>query len=384
MKKLKDFNFHGKNVLVRCDFNVPLNSKKEVIDDFRIKSILPTVKYLIQKKARVILMSHFEKRGHKFSLKPVVPILEDLLSQEVLFVTDYLDRDSRPNINGKSNFGDVVLLENLRFHKGEKENDELFIKALVRLGDFFVNDAFSVCHRKHASVVGVPNYLPSAAGILLEKELKTFSYLLEKPERPFVFIVGGVKLQSKIGALLHAINLADFILVGSKIEEFILSHQGVLKNRDFSGVTFSQKANFNHPKIIHPLDGVLVSKDNSKIQRKDLISKLTENEDILDIGPQAINSFKKTIKEAKTVVWSGTLGKHEDPDFDQGTKEIAKAIINSSCFSVIGGGETIEFVRKFSLEDGFDFLSTGGGAMLNFLAQEELPGIKALKDKYGN
>ena len=380
MKKIQKFNFQGKNVLVRCDFNVPLGAEK-ILDDFRIKSTIPTINYLIENKARVILMSHLECGGKVYSLRCLIPELEKLLGKKIFFVTDYLAKDARQKIEKNVELGGVVLLENLRFHSEEKKNDNTFAQRISKLGDVFVNDAFSVCHREHASIVSLPKYLPSTAGFLLEKELKTFSVLFNHPERPFVIIIGGAKIKSKTEAVVGAVNTADFVLIGSKIGEVILSQRGILKNREISKIKALEKVILDD-KIINPTDGVFLADDDMRV---DSIESLGKNEDVLDIGPETIEKFKEIIKNANTILWSGAVGVYEDERFEKGTREIAQAIIdNKSSFNVAGGGETVSFIRKFNLEKGFNFLSTGGSAMLNLLNEKDLPGVIALNKDYGN
>ena len=380
MKKIQDFNFQGKNVLVRCDFNVPLTGEK-ILDNFRIKSTIPTIKYLTENNARVILMSHLECRGKVYSLKCLIPELERLLNKKIFFVTDYLSKDARKKIEKSVKLGGVVLLENLRFHGEEKNNDSVFAQRLSKLGDIFINDAFSVCHREHASIVSLPKYLPSTAGFLLEKELETFSILFSNPKRPFVIIIGGAKIKSKTEAVVGAVGVADVVLIGSKIGEVILAQKGVLKNREVSRVKALESVILDG-KIINPVDGVFLSKNNV---RTGPIDSLEVNENVLDIGPKTIKEFKEIIKKANTILWGGSIGMHEEERFENGTREIAQAIIdNKDSFNVAGGGETVSFIKKFKLEKGFNFLSTGGSAMLNLLNEKELLGVIALNNKYGN
>ena len=379
MKKIQDFNFQGKNILVRCDFNVPLAGEK-ILDTFRIKSAIPTINYLIESKARVILMSHLEHDGKVYSLKCLIPELEKLLSKKILFVEDYLDKDSRKKIEEGAGLGEVVLLENLRFHSEEKKNNDIFAQKLSKLGDIFVNDAFSVCHREHASIVSLPKYLPSTKGFLLEKELKIFSVLFSNPERPFVIIIGGVKIKSKTEAVISAMNIADSVLVGSKIGEVILSQKGIIKNRKVPNVKALKGVTLKDDVIINPVDGIFLVRGEKDGLRVDPIESLGRDENILDIAPKSIEKFKKVIGEAGTILWGGPMGMYEDERFEEGTKEIAQAIIdNKSSFNVAGGGETLSFIKKFKLEKGFNFLSTGGGAMLRLLNKKDLPGIIALK-----
>lgn len=332
MRTLKDFDFQNKRVLVRCDFNVPMakrvspsslssfHSEMKILDDFRLRQTLPTIEYLIGARVKIILISHL---AQKFSLRPVAKRLTELLGREVKFIES----------------GQVTLLENLRFNKGEEENDENFAKELAKLGDIFINDAFAACHRAHASIVGVPKYLPSGAGLLLEKEIKTLEQLMKNPGKPLVAIIGGAKVETKVKIIEKLLKIADFVLIGGLLNKEIKE-----KNIHFEG----------EGKIIGAGDGLDISKANLKI-------------------------FKEKIVQAKTIFWNGPLGKTEDKQFAKGSKEIAEAIIESRAFSVVGGGETVEFVNKLGLIDKFSFVSTGGGAMMSFLSGEKLPGLEALK-----
>ncbi len=380
MKKLKDFDFKGKNVLLRCDFNVPLSKEGEVLDDFRIKKTIPTLKYLIKEKAKVLLISHLESKEGKFGLKCLLPSLEKLLGKKVKFLAHYLKENSRKEID-KLAPGGVILLENIRFYKGEKENDLKLAKRISKLGDIFINEAFSVCHRKHASIVSIPRYLPKGAGFLLEKEIDVFSNLLKRPKRPFITIIGGIKIETKIKTILNILKVTDHLILGSKIGEIIFAQKGIIVGREFTEVRLIDKIDLTNPKIHLPLDGVIALKDiREGYLRKGGVGTLRKEEDVFDIGPESIKVFKKIIKPAKTILWNGTLGMHEDKRFVKGTKEIADIIVrNYPAFKIAGGGETVSAINSFKLADRFDFLSTGGGAMLEFLAGEKLPGIESLE-----
>jgi len=323
MKTLKDFDFRKKRVLVRADFNVPLSEQGEILDDFRIKETLPTIHYLLENGAKVVLMSHLGNPGGKFvkelKLDPVTQRLTELLGQK------------------------IVLLENLRFNPGEENNDEGFARELARNGDIYINDAFGVCHRKHASVVGVPKFLPSGAGFLLEKEIKTLTKLSENPQKPLVAIIGGAKLETKVGVIDKISEKADFVLVSGLIGKGVVG----------------QKIKLKHPeKVIFPVDETGGGKD---------------------IGPETVKLFSAKIAQAKTIFWNGPFGKIENEEFAKGTEAIARAIAGSEAFSVVGGGETVEFVTKLKLVESFSHVSSGGGAMLSFLSGEKLPGLEALK-----
>jgi len=380
MKTLRDFNFEGKKVLVRCDFNVPLSQEGEILDDFRIKSSLPTIEYLIKSGAKLILISHLEVKEKLVSLKPIASKLEELLNKKVKFLSDCLGKNVKKEIE-KMEPGEIVLLENLRFHRGEKENDAKFAKEISKLGDFYVNEAFSCSHRNHASIVGIPKYLPKAAGILLEKEIKILSQILENPNRPFVAIIGGIKLETKIKTILNILERADHLLIGSKIGEAILAQKMILLEREFPEEKLIEKIDLTNQKIHLPLDGEIALKNLEEVYlRRGGIGTLRKEEEIFDIGPETIKIFEAIIKNAKTILWNGPMGMFEDKRFENGTKKICQAIAsNYSAFKVAGGGETISAINKFNLANKFDFLSTGGGAMLEFLAGEKLPGIEVLK-----
>lgn len=380
MKKLKDFDFKEKNVLVRCDFNVPISDKGKILDDFRIKMALPTIDYLRKQKARIILISHLETKEKTISLKPIVSRLGELLKQEVKFLSDYLTENAQEEIK-KVPLGQVILLENLRFQTGEERNDKEFARKLAKLGDIFINEAFSCSHRSHASIVGIPKYLPKAAGILLDKEVKTLSGVLKNPKRSFVVIIGGIKIETKIKAILNILKIADHLLLGSKIGEAIFAQKGILLGRNFPEEKLIEKIDLTNPKIHLPLDGVIGLRDSrEEYSRKGGIGTLRKEEEVFDIGPETIRVFKRVIKEAETILWSGPLGMYEDKRFEVGTREIADTIVrNYSAFKIAGGGETVSALNKFGLTEKFDFLSTGGGATLEFLAGEKLPGIEALR-----
>ena len=380
MKILKDINFKGKNVLVRCDFNVPLSADGKVLDDFRIRIAVPTIEFLLKQGARVILMTHLEHEGQILSLELLLPTLEKLLGNKIFFMKDYLQENARKLID-KIDLDKVVLLENLRFNEGEKENDEVFAKKLASLGDVFVNEAFSVSHRNHASVTAITKFLPSYAGFVMEKEIKYLGGLLRQPKGPFVAIMGGVKIQTKLKTILNMINIVDQLLLGSKLVEVIFTERGMLSNKKIPEVKFADRIDLTSPKLHLPVDGNIgPQKINATDRiRKAAIGTLKEGEDIYDIGPDTIIMFVKIIKNAKTILWNGPLGMYEDKRFQDGTFKIAQAISeNNFALKIAGGGETIDAIDRFGLNKKFDFISCGGGAMLEFLAGSELPGIKAL------
>lgn len=393
MKTIRNFNFKGKRVLVRCDFNVPFDQKGKIAEDFRIKETLPTIKYLIKKRAKIILMSHLgdpqkiedlKKRKEKFTLKPVAKRLEKLLNKKIIFLQDCLGEKTKKEIE-KIKEGEIVLLENLRFYKEEEENDENFSKKIAELGDFYVNEAFSVCHRAHASIVGVTKFLPAMAGFLLKKEIKILSKILEKPQRPLIVMIGGAKISSKMGVISQFLKKADYLLLGGQIANTVLAVKGTISNKiipeDEKIIDLIREIDIKNPKIYLPVDGAIsFEKFDEKYFRIDRIENLKKDETIYDIGPQTIKNFSEILKKGKTIFWSGPFGFFEHKKFETGTKKIAQAIIsNKKAFKVVGGGDTILAINKFGFLKKFNHVSTGGGAMLEFLSQKILPGIEVLK-----
>lgn len=344
MRSLKNLNLKEKKVLLRCDFQVPLDEEGNILDDFKIRASLPTIKYLASKKAKVILLSHWkpaESQNKAESLKLILPRLSKLIKKEIGFLDDCVGENVKREI-GKMPPGGIVLLENLRAHEEEEKNDDAFARQLADLGDVYVNDAFGVSHRSHASLVGVPKYLPSFAGFLLEKETSSLEKIMEKPRKPLIAIIGGAKVETKTSAIDALSGKADFILVGGLIA-------CELKEKSINLA--------NPRKIIFPFGNVCA----------------------FDVSAKTIRLFEEKIKTAKTIFWTGPLGKVEKKEFQKGSRLVAKAIIKSGAYSVAGGGETAWFLGKNGLLNKFSHVSTGGGAMLDFLAGEKLPGLEALK-----
>jgi phosphoglycerate kinase len=343
MRGINRLNLKSKKVLLRVDFNVPIENGR-VLDDYRIKVEVPVIRKLMRKKAKIILISHLGRPEgefkEEFSLKPIKEVLERYLKKKIL--GPFKIEEAKAEIE-KMKEGEVSMLENIRFYKGEIEGDENLAKSLAELGDLFINDAFSVCHRDQASVTKITKYLPSFAGPNLISEVKSLSKILKKPERPLVVIIGGKKVEDKAKVVEKFSEIADFVLVGNLVANEI--KEGRVKVKKIE-------------KVIFPI----------------------ENKEALDIDQKTIEIFKEKISMAKTVFWAGPLGKVEDERYQKGTLEIANEIgrLKRRLFSVVGGGDTIEFLNKFSLLKKFDFVSTGGGAMLDFLAREEMPGLKAL------
>ena len=345
MKSLPDFNLSGKRVLVRCDFNVPLGKQGEILDSFRIKKTIPTIEYLIKKGAKIILMSHLGRPEGKviesLKLTPVQNKLMEYLDISITKSQNCIGPEIEKWI-GKMQPGEILLLENIQFNPGEKENDQNFAKTLASYADIFIMEAFGQAHRNYASIVSIPKYLPSGIGFLFKREIEALTKLRENPEKPLILIIGGAKVETKVKLIDKISEISEWVLIGNLLQKEINEKNIQLK--------YLQK-------VIEPVDNV----------------------EGKDIGLQTINLFKEKIKKAKTVFWAGPLGKIEEPKFQKGSKEIAQAIIESGAFSVVGGGETVEFINKIGLTEKFNHLSTGGGAMLDFLADGKLVGIKALK-----
>lgn len=383
MKTVKDFNVKNKKVLVRCDFNVPLDNGS-IKDDFRIKQTIPTIEYLIENNAKVILMSHLgSPKGIDKDLKmdPIQKKLSQYLKQDVFKTSECIGKKVKKAISNNQ----VVLLENLRFYK-EEENNDKFSKELAALADIYINDAFGVSHRKHASVVGVPKHIPSGAGLLLEKEVNILSKVLEKPCRPLVVIVGGAKASSKIKVIKQLQKTADYVLIGGKIANTILIVQGVIAGKSWPSedtVKEIKELDITPDNLYMPLDNLISSDESGKTYvRESVMDRGKKDEFVFDIGPETIKLFSKIIKQAKMIVWAGPMGLFENPLFEIGTRKIAEEIVsNHKAHKIVGGGDTIFAVSKFGLRDKFDHVSTGGGAMLDFLSGEELPGLKALENE---
>lgn len=391
MKTVKNLNVKGKRVLVRCDFNIPLSEQGNILDDFRIKQSIPTIEYLIKKEAKIILISHLDRptgKEKKYTLRPVSLRLEKLLKRKIKFLDDCIGKKVEKEIE-KMKPEKIVLLENLRFHKEEEKNNESFAKELAKLGDFYINNAFGASHRAHASIVRLPKYLPSAAGLLLEKEIKVLSKVFKKPWRPLVIIIGGVKITTKIKVIEQFLKRADHLLLGGEIANVILQIKGIIVGKPWPEkkevIKKIEKINLTNPKLHLPVDGIISLEDIEKgikegYFRKGAQGTIRREEKVFDIGPETIKVFSEIIKQAKMILWSGPLGMFEEKKFESGTREIAKNIIrNYSAFKIAGGGDTISALNKSGLIDKFDHVSTGGGAMLTFLSGEKLPGIEALK-----
>ncbi len=388
---LKDFDLKNKTVLVRADFNVPLDASLNITDDIRIQATLPTLKYILEHGAKkLVLMSHLGrpdgKPVAKYSLKPVAARLKDLLGQDVLFLNDCVGDTIKQDIDKAKE--KVILLENLRYHAEEEANDAGFAKQLASLAGIFVNDAFGTAHRAHASTEGVTHFLKSAAGFLLEKEIKYLGGAVSNPQKPFMVILGGAKVSDKIGVIENLLPKCDAIIVGGGMAYTFLKAQGkqignskLEKDKlDLAKSILNQAKRLNK-EILLPVDNLVVDNIDPNAKTEIVGDNIPDGKIAVDIGPKTVKLFEDKLKSAKTIVWNGPLGIFEMDAFSQGTQEVAKFIATLKTTSIIGGGDTAAAIAKFKLEDKMAHISTGGGASLEFLEGKTLPGISALTDK---
>ncbi len=388
-KTIRDFNVSQKRVLVRFDFNVDFDEKGSILDDYRIEKSLLTINYLLVKNAKIILLSHLGRPNgepkERCSLKPVARRLEELLQRPIKFLLNCVGPAVEKAIQAMVP-GEIILLENVRFHKEEEKNDIEFAKALSRFGDIYINDAFGVAHRSHATTVGITKFLPSGMGLLMESELNTLSEAMGKKLPPLVAIIGGVKIETKIKLIEKLLEEADHLILGGRIAYEVLAGKGLcpgcaggpLPEEDILQVM--EKIDIANPKLHLPVDArIILKNDTGGYFRHASLGQVRKEEVVLDIGPETEKIFEQVIKTAKTVIWNGPVGKFEDERFAKGSLAIADAIIKSRAFSIVGGGDTSALLRKYRLFKEFDFVSTGGGAMLTFLEGEKLPALEALK-----
>jgi len=387
-KTIKDIDVQGKRVLVRVDFNVPIKDGK-ITDDTRILAALPTIKYLLKEGASLILCSHLgrPKNGPDpaFSLKPVAEYLDTLISEKVFFATDCVGPIAESAVN-KLGLKEILVLENTRFHDGEKKNDPAMAKELASFADVFVNDAFGTAHRSHASNVGVSEYLPAVAGLLLEKEIEYLDQTIEKPIKPFVAILGGAKVSDKINVIKNLLVKADTVLIGGGMANTFFKAQGYPIGdslvEDDVLETARELVKSGGKKLRLPVDVVIADDfDNGAKFKVMSVGPVPEGWRILDIGPETIEKFSKVISKAGTIVWNGPMGVFEMPNFAKGTFEIASAVADSKAVSIIGGGDSASAIKKSGLADKISHISTGGGASLEMLEGIQLPGLVALEEK---
>ena len=391
-KTFKDVEVTGKRVLLRVDFNVPLDDDLNIIDDSRIMAALPTIHYLLNNKAKVIVCSHLGRpKGMsipKFSLAPVARRLSEILGVSVSLASDAIGESAHKLVDAMQD-GDIIMLENIRFYKEEEENDDMFARELASLADVFVNDAFGTAHRAHASTAGIARHIPAVAGFLMNGEIRSLSKVTESPVQPFVVILGGAKVSDKIGVIQKLIDKASAILIGGAMANtFIVAQGGTIGMSRYEKdkvevakniLTLAEKKNV---KIVLPIDTIVANEFSPKAKVKKVPSFVVpEGFQGMDIGKKTAKLFKKELKNANTIVWNGPMGVYEFKRFQAGTKAIAKAVAKSDAVSVIGGGDSVAAIRELGFADKVTHLSTGGGATLCFLEGAPLPGVDMLEDK---
>lgn len=390
---IRDIEVSGKRVLVRVDFNVPLNGKTgAVTDDSRIQAALPTIKYLIDQGARIILCSHLGRpKGEvvdKLRLTAVAQHLSQVLGQKV----EVTNGDMGPQVDqaaGNLKAGQVLMLENIRFHPEEEANDDNFAQRLARLADVYVNDAFGACHRAHASIVGITKYLPAVAGLLVEKELQVLEGLLADPHHPFAELGGGAKVDEKIAVLENTMDRVDSILIGGGMAATFLKAKGyevgqslVEDDKLDLATKLVDDATKQGVNLLLPVDLVVATEVSSEAESKTVsLENVPSDWQIVDIGPQTIQNFSKELEKCQTIFWNGPMGVYEVAQFAKGTQAMARLLAKLKATTIIGGGSTAEIVTEMKLADKMTFVSTGGGASLRFLGGEKLPGVEALLDK---
>ena len=391
-KTIKDIDLKGKKVLVRCDFNVPMDENKNITDNTRIVAALPTIKYLLENNCAVILCSHLGRpKGEfkpEFSLAPVAKELSKLLDKEVIMAKDVVGEDANKKAK-ELQAGQVMLLENVRYHREETDNDPEFAKKLADMAEIYVNDAFGAAHRAHASTAGVAQYLPAVSGFLIEKELKFLGNALNNPERPFVAILGGAKVSDKIGVIDSLLEKVDTLIIGGGMAYTFFKAQGYevgnsiceLDKLDLAKEAMA-KAKEKGVKLMLPVDTKIGKEFKPDTESKTVAwTEIPEGWEGFDIGAKSIEMFTEEIKKAKTVVWNGPLGLFEFDQFAIGTNAIAKTLSEIDATTIIGGGDSAAAVKKAGLQEKMTHISTGGGASLEFLEGKKLPGIECLQDK---
>lgn len=390
-KSVRDVEVSGKRVFVRVDFNVPLENGS-ITDDTRIRETLPTIKYLIEKGAKVILASHLGRpkgqAAEELRLTPVAARLSELLGKQVAKADEAVGEAVKAQADALNN-GDVLLLENVRFYDGEEKNDPQLSKAFAELADLYVNDAFGAAHRAHASTEGIAHYLPAVSGLLMEKELDVLGKALNNPEHPFTAIVGGAKVKDKIDVIENLLNLADTIIIGGGLSYTFLKAQGyeigksLVDNEKLDlALSFINKAKEKGVNFLLPVDVVVADDFSAKANTQIVgIDGIPVDWKGLDIGPKTSEIYADAIAKSKLVVWNGPMGVFEIEPFSHGTQAVAKACAEASGYTVIGGGDSAAAAEKFHLADKMDHISTGGGASLEFMEGKALPGVVALNDK---
>jgi 3-phosphoglycerate kinase len=390
LKTVKDINLKNKRVLVRVDYNVSLG-QADLADQLRLRQSLPTINYLLSQNCLVILISHLGRPGgevkSQYSLKPLLPILEKLLKRSLTFFDDFLTLSVQEKIK-KLPLGEIILLENLRFYPGEEANEESFSRQLAALAEIFVQDGFGVCHRPHASVIGLPQFLPAVAGLLLAKEVALISKTLKQPQRPMAVVLGGAKTETKIGLLNRLLEIADILLLGGCLANTFLKASGyevgqskVDKEACLAAQQILTKAKALAKPCFLPLDVVLGDMASNFVNGQVSVNKIQPQLQILDIGSETRQKFSQILKKAKTIIWNGPLGLIEQEAYRGGTQAVYQAIAeNKHAVALIGGGETLTAINQ-KITPSHIYLSTGGGAMLEFIEKGTLVGIEVLLNK---
>jgi phosphoglycerate kinase len=390
---VRDIEVSDKRVLVRVDFNVPIDAKTGAItDDSRIRATLPTIKYLIERNARVILISHLGRPKGKvvdeLRLTPIAQRLSQILGKQVGVAVNCIGPEVEKSVETLRS-GDVLLLENLRFHSDEETGSADFARSLARLGDIFVNDAFGTSHRAHASIAGIAQYLPAVAGLLLEKEIDTLGGLLKNPAHPFISLFGGAKVSDKVDMLKNIMSKVDCLLIGGgmaatflKAKSYEVGQSLIEVDSIDTAAELMSQATQNNVRLILPVDVVITDKIDDAAKGEIVsVESIPADKKIADIGPQTVEKFRLGLMGGRTIFWNGPVGVEEIPQFAEGTKAIARLLAGLKATTIIGGGSTAEVVNAMGLADKVAFVSTGGGASLKFLGGEELPGVVSLRDK---
>lgn len=391
-KTVKDIDLKGKKVFVRCDFNVPMDENRNITDNTRIVAALPTIKYLLEQNCKLILASHLGRpKGEyklEYSLAPVAKELSNLLGKEVIMANDVVGEDATSKASNLKE-GEILLLENVRFHKEETENNPEFSKKLASMAEVFVNDAFGTAHRAHSSTTGIASYLPAVSGFLIEKELKFLGNAVNNPERPFVAILGGAKVSDKIGVIDSLLEKVDTLMIGGGMAYTFFKAQGYEVGNSICEMdkldlakSAMEKAKQKGVKLMLPVDTKIGKEFKADTESKTVkYTEIPTDWEGFDIGAETIKMFSDELRNAKTVIWNGPLGLFEFDQFAIGTNEIAKVLSEIDATTIIGGGDSAAAVKKAGLETKMTHISTGGGASLEFLEGKKLPGIEALMDK---
>ncbi len=390
---VRDIDIKGKRVLLRTDFNVPIDEKTgKIMDDSRITASMPTIQFLINRQAKVILCSHLGrptgKPDKKFSLEPVAKRLSGMLAKPVRFLNDCIGPEVEKAVNAMKS-GDVILLENVRFHAEEEKGDDKFARALASFADVYVDDAFGTAHRNHVSIVGVTKYLPAVAGLLLEKELTTLGGLLKEPAHPFGVLLGGAKVSDKVALMENIMDKVDFMLIGGGMAATFLKAQGYEIGQSlFEPESLTVAANLisrtqgNGVRLVLPVDVAVTDVVSEKGMRQEVpVENVSKDRKIVDIGPRTIDTFRAFLERCHVVFWNGPMGVYEIPQFAGGTEFMARLLADLNAKTIIGGGSTAEIVINMGLAAKMTFVSTGGGASMSYLGGEKLPGVEALLNK---